>query len=703
MGGSLLDASVNIACRAGINIGGVSGAQTLNFSSAIYTINIGQNVEIGANGKLNLLSGGSASVTTVGGTVINQGTLTESGTPGKSLRGDLDNQGTVTIGNGLKLDKVNGAYLNTGTIIPNAVLTIPASSGAPTFEMNGGSIPSSVGNSSYIQMDAGTFAMNGGTVGVRANGRPMVELLGASLVMNATATGAANIGIQATTAGTSTITGDVHANTSLMVEGPGLNGPGTIDWAGDPVINGTVKFDLYLTQGTTITVTGAGTLTNNNAIVQVLATNRSVRYALPVINHGSITGGITIFNKPGATYDNFGTIGSASQGNLVVEGATFRNQASGTVNTYDLVGLGAQIVGSGTLPRLNPKNGTIVSPGFSPGVINAFSFTPDTASILTVELGGLVAGTGYDQFVTSSQMTANGTLNVVQLPGFTAGLCGQTFDVVVHSSPGGSGSFSTVAGLNPGPGRALRVLYQGTSPKKVTLVGYNPTEKVAIASNPVAVTEGQPGTQYAVCLDHAPGGNVTVTPTADAQVTVSPASLVFTNANWQLPQFFTVTAVDDPTVEAPHTGTVTHAVTSIDPSYNNTPVAPLTAAITDNDGSANLGIAISQAPPPLTLNQEFVVGFRVTNNGPTLSTGSSVSFAPAGGFQFIGVVGANCSGSPAGLTCSVPGVASGAQATFTLTLRAIARGTFQKTITVTGQQPDANLANNTLVRNIVVN
>ena len=70
----------------------------------------------------------------------------------------------------------------------------------------------------------------------------------------------------------------------------------------------------------------------------------------------------------------------------------------------------------------------------------------------------------------------------------------------------------------------------------------------------VRVTEGQTTGSYAVVLDAEPSGDVTITITADAQVTVSPDMLTFTTSTWHLEQAVTVAAVDDSVVEGAHRG-----------------------------------------------------------------------------------------------------------------------------------------------------
>lgn len=134
------------------------------------------------------------------------------------------------------------------------------------------------------------------------------------------------------------------------------------------------------------------------------------------------------------------------------------------------------------------------------------------------------------------------------------------------------------------------------------------------------VTEGGATDTYTLLLTSQPTGNVSVALNPGAQVTVATGPVVFTTANWNVAQTVTVTAVDDAAVEGPHTGTISHTVTSSDTAYNNFTVANVAANITDND------------LPTLTINDASisegnsgmqVLNFTVTRTG---TTPSAVSF-----------------------------------------------------------------------------
>lgn len=91
---------------------------------------------------------------------------------------------------------------------------------------------------------------------------------------------------------------------------------------------------------------------------------------------------------------------------------------------------------------------------------------------------------------------------------------------------------------------------------------------------------------YSFRLVSPPTDPVTITASPDAQVSVTPASRTFTPADWNVPQSFTISAVDDALVEGtPHSGTVSHAASSADAAFNGRPVPSVTASILDNDPS----------------------------------------------------------------------------------------------------------------------
>jgi uncharacterized protein len=93
---------------------------------------------------------------------------------------------------------------------------------------------------------------------------------------------------------------------------------------------------------------------------------------------------------------------------------------------------------------------------------------------------------------------------------------------------------------------------------------------------------------YAIALNTAPTSQVTITVAADNQTEISVDGTNFSqsldlNFNSTDPQTITVRAIDDDSAESsPHTGTITHTVSSDDTNYDGV-TANVTVNITDND------------------------------------------------------------------------------------------------------------------------
>ncbi|MEQ1692676.1 MAG: cadherin-like domain-containing protein, partial [Gemmatimonas sp.] len=612
-----------------LGIGGASSTPTLRLSGATMTLSITQGILVQSNATLDLRATGGA-VVNAGGTVTNQGTISAVAPcggcgAGDALNADIINRGTLSSSATFTLGKVNGAYENSGTVtLPgNGTIVIPASAGAPTFEQNGGFI-TAAGNSNRLTMSSGTFTLNGGVVRQRtlANRKPIIVLDGANLVMAAGTTDSASIGIIAGSTGTRTITGDVSPLTTLWLGGPVNGQPGAVTFIGSPTNRGTIlpvrQIDAF---GGELRIDGTGRLTNIGVIDQSLnsGTLATFRYSLDITNSGTMvvnTGTSASFEKSGGSYVNAGHIDiglNSGVSKLIVLGSTLTTTGTITGGTLS-VDAGGRLFGVGaSSTAVVAVNGGVVEPGQSPGLFSVYAFRPAITGALRIELGGTTAGTQYDQLDVSNGVFLQGALNIVELNGFQSGKCGHLFDVVVHATGGGYGTFGTVTGLNPAPGRNMRVVYvNATASTKaaVRLVGYDGAQKICVGPSAVSVTEGGSGAPYAIVLDHAPTSPVTVSRVADTQVTVSPASLTFTAANWQVPQFFTVTAVDDAAQEGAHTGSVTHSVTTVDATYQGVVPAVLVANITDND----LNLPPVAQPDAATTAEEMSVTINVLSN-----------------------------------------------------------------------------------------
>jgi hypothetical protein len=111
-----------------------------------------------------------------------------------------------------------------------------------------------------------------------------------------------------------------------------------------------------------------------------------------------------------------------------------------------------------------------------------------------------------------------------------------------------------------------------------------------VTINPVnvTVTESSPGQIYTVVLNTQPAAGETVTINMSgysAEITVAPATVNFTNANWNVAQNITVTAVNNFLDDGTRTTTISHSVSSTNPTtpYGNGTVTALPVDVTIND------------------------------------------------------------------------------------------------------------------------
>ena len=137
--------------------------------------------------------------------------------------------------------------------------------------------------------------------------------------------------------------------------------------------------------------------------------------------------------------------------------------------------------------------------------------------------------------------------------------------------------------------------YSGLDPLDLVVsVADNDTADISITPLNVTVRENRPARTYEVVLTNAPtaGEIVTITPTFDAaQITVSPATLQFNDSNWNVPQVFSVEAVDNAVADGQRTTTITHAVTSTvgGSPFDGMPAPDVTVTVRDDDGGNNGG------------------------------------------------------------------------------------------------------------------
>src|SRR5207247_4221312 len=122
----------------------------------------------------------------------------------------------------------------------------------------------------------------------------------------------------------------------------------------------------------------------------------------------------------------------------------------------------------GTLSAENGSTMNLIGPSLSnSGSVRAGAsgtiklggdYTQTASGNLSIDLGGLVAGTSFGQLSIAGTATLDGTLNLELVNGFQSAP-GDTFDLIKWSSR--SGTFTMVNGTNTG-NRVLTPTYQPT-------------------------------------------------------------------------------------------------------------------------------------------------------------------------------------------------------------------------------------------------
>ncbi|WP_259724175.1 ExeM/NucH family extracellular endonuclease [Synechococcus sp. CS-1332] len=276
----------------------------------------------------------------------------------------------------------------------------------------------------------------------------------------------------------------------------------------------------------------------------------------------SNAGGLYSFGASGSTERALGSLGSgnAAVGN-VSWGVSFRNQTGAALSTLYIEYVGEQWRYSGTAAAqtVDVAYGTSTQPGIW---LNADSLD-FTSPIISGSAGALDGNAVANRILMSGSLT-----NLALQPGDTL--------QIRWTDPDHPGSDH---GLAIDDFKVSVTPFGSPSPAGLTLLQ---------SSGSTGVVEGGNGDDVSVRLDRQPTADVTVTlaePAGNSQLALQPTQLVFTSANWSIPQTITLSAVDDTAVEGNHASSLQFTLVSTDPAYNGLVVTPLPVAISDNDGA----------------------------------------------------------------------------------------------------------------------
>ncbi|MBK8249384.1 MAG: hypothetical protein IPK85_18600 [Gemmatimonadetes bacterium] len=461
---------------------------------------------------------------------------------------------------------------------------------------------------------------------------------------------------------------------------------------------------LELQDGTGTSLSVVGSVVSTGTIT--LGPGRLAIAADSLRNEGTITVADSTTLSSGFLR-NLGTVQVlGSPADLVVSSAAsfYAEPTGATTGTIVLANAG-RLRGRGSMERVVSLGG-VVSPGTTTthGTLTVSDLSLDAASRVVIDVGGTANGT-YDAVHTTSRLTMAGTVDLQEIAPFTGGVCGQSFEPLTRA-PGSSrsGAFAQWTGLTPGTHRAWRT---ATLQNSIAVYGYDPTRRVSLSAGAVGAVEGGASGMASVCIgSNTPTATVTVTPGSRlGQTTPSPIPLSFTTTNWFAPQALTVTAIDDLIGEAPRADSIRFRLTSADPAYHNlVPLNELAVIVADNDPAADLAVSLLSAPDSVNANQVFEARYRVINNGPGVSNGSTFTITAMDGMTFqSSTPQVTCRAGVGILTCTVAALAAGAQVDFTLVMRAGVAGSYINTVRIVGVDWDVVAGNDSFLWNLTVN
>ena len=160
------------------------------------------------------------------------------------------------------------------------------------------------------------------------------------------------------------------------------------------------------------------------------------------------------FTTPGTALSRFqdvdinNTVGGVTLTSDVVVTGQFTNNGVGQISSGTTLTVsggaentaGSNLQGAGTLEVSGTTftNRGDVNPGTSPGVLSITGdYVQDSTGALNIEIGGLVAGTDFDQLDISGTATLAGTLNVSLISAFNPSQ-GNSFQIVNYASNSGT-------------------------------------------------------------------------------------------------------------------------------------------------------------------------------------------------------------------------------------------------------------------------
>jgi hypothetical protein len=251
--------------------------------------------------------------------------------------------------------------------------------------------------------------------------------------------------------------------------------------------------------------------------------------------------------------------------------------------------------------------------GLDPTDVTVSNADDDVASVAFTPASGMAVSEGGATVTYAAVLTAqpSGTVTITVNPGaqltvspttltFTAGDWNTPHTVTVaavdDSLAEGAHGGTITHGITGGGYDAVVV------PNQAVAVTDNDAAGVSVTGGPVTVAETGTSTTVMVVLTSQPTAQVSVNlaSTAAGEASVSPASLLFTTSDWNVPRAVIITGVDDLVDDGDQVVSIQIPVpTTADPTYAAIDPADVTVTVSDNDARA-----LVVAPTAVVVNEQ---------------------------------------------------------------------------------------------------
>jgi VCBS repeat-containing protein len=272
--------------------------------------------------------------------------------------------------------------------------------------------------------------------------------------------------------------------------------------------------------------------------------------------------------------------------------------------------------GSGSTYRLaafSPALPTAAAPTLTQ--LSGLPTTGSPYSVVAVDLSGAVAGIDtlyiadespdgiFKYSLVGGVWTLNGTITATNPRGLAGSASGSTVTLFAVTDASALQSVVDTAGYNAAPSTttltSIRTAATNTVLRGVALAPQTSTT-LSLSATTGNAAEGGATASYVISTSTVPSANIDVTVTPDAQLNIGfGAGVAHTysliGATAVTGTTVTVTAVDDAADEGPHTGTITHSVSTTATGYTGATLGNVTISITDND-STNTAPTIGTIP-----------------------------------------------------------------------------------------------------------